>query len=97
MIKLFSLKQQAKEGGAPQSSKKSTAAYLRVQKGTVDCLPPIGDVAGASAVVGHNCNGTFISDIAELNLPKTCQIEFPDPDDLLNFKIVISPDEVNQI
>ncbi|KAL5502113.1 hypothetical protein EMCRGX_G008836 [Ephydatia muelleri] len=64
MIKLFSLKQQAKEGGAPQSSKKSTAAYLRVQK-----------------------------DIAELNLPKTCQIEFPDPDDLLNFKIVISPDE----
>lgn len=33
-------------------------------------------------------------DIAELNLPKTCQLEFPDPDDLLNFKLVISPDEV---
>lgn len=30
----------------------------------------------------------------ELNLPKTCQVDFPDPDDLLNFKLIISPDEV---
>ena len=35
-----------------------------------------------------------ISDINELNLPKTCQTEFPDPDDLLNFKLIICPDEV---
>ena len=33
-------------------------------------------------------------DIAELNLPKTCQLDFPDPDDLLNFKLIICPDEV---
>nr|CAD7399980.1 unnamed protein product [Timema poppensis] len=32
-------------------------------------------------------------DINELNLPKTCNTEFPDPDDLLNFKLVICPDE----
>lgn len=32
-------------------------------------------------------------DINELELPKTCRTEFPDPDDLLNFKLVISPDE----
>ncbi|XP_053308232.1 NEDD8-conjugating enzyme Ubc12 [Spea bombifrons] len=32
-------------------------------------------------------------DINELNLPKTCEIEFPDHDDLLNFKLVICPDE----
>ena len=32
MIKLFSLKQQGKEGGG-QQSQKSTAAFLRVQKG----------------------------------------------------------------
>ncbi|KAH9500010.1 Nedd8-conjugating enzyme UbcE2M [Bulinus truncatus] len=32
-------------------------------------------------------------DINELNLPRTCQVEFPDPDDLLNFKVIISPDE----
>jgi ubiquitin-conjugating enzyme E2 M len=64
MIKLFSLKQQGKEGGTQQSSQKSTAAFLRVQK-----------------------------DLAELNLPKTCQMDFPDPNDLLNFKLVITPDE----
>lgn len=34
------------------------------------------------------------TDINELNLPKTCQMEFPDQDDLLNFKLIISPDEV---
>ena len=34
MIKLFSLKQQGKDGGSQQSSQKSTAAFLRVQKGT---------------------------------------------------------------
>ncbi|CAB4014553.1 NEDD8-conjugating enzyme Ubc12, partial [Paramuricea clavata] len=31
--------------------------------------------------------------INDLSLPKTCKIEFPDPDDLLNFKLVIAPDE----
>lgn len=35
-----------------------------------------------------------MSDINELNLPKTCEIVFPDQDDLLNFKLIISPDEV---
>jgi len=67
MIKLFSLKQQKKDGEAtPQkgNQKRSSAAQLRIQK-----------------------------DINELNLPKTCQVEFPDPDDLLNFKLVIAPDE----
>lgn len=33
MIKLFSLRQQGKEGGPRQSSLKSSAAFLRVQKG----------------------------------------------------------------
>lgn len=37
---------------------------------------------------------TIFVDINELNLPKTCQMEFPDQDDLLNFKLIISPDEV---
>lgn len=36
-----------------------------------------------------------ISDINELNLPKTCNTEFPDPDDLLTFKLIICPDEVS--
>jgi len=36
-----------------------------------------------------------LPDINELSLPKTCTVEFPDSDDLLNFKLVISPDEVS--
>ncbi|XP_059161985.1 NEDD8-conjugating enzyme Ubc12 [Physella acuta] len=65
MIKLFSLKQQKKDGeNAPERGKRASAAQLRIQK-----------------------------DINELNLPKTCQVDFPDPDDLLNFKVIISPDE----
>jgi ubiquitin-conjugating enzyme E2 M len=30
-------------------------------------------------------------DLNELELPKTCKTEFPDPDDLLNFKLKIYP------
>ena len=33
MIKLFSLKQQSKDGSTTQSSRKTSAAYLRIQKG----------------------------------------------------------------
>ncbi|EDV19862.1 uncharacterized protein TRIADDRAFT_32811 [Trichoplax adhaerens] len=32
-------------------------------------------------------------DVNELTLPKTCKIDFPNPDDLLNFKLTILPDE----
>ena len=35
----------------------------------------------------------FVQDINELELPKTCKTEFPDPDDLLSFKLMIFPDE----
>lgn len=39
----------------------------------------------------------FLTDINELNLPKTCEIDFSDQDDLLNFKLVICPDEVSDV
>ena len=42
-------------------------------------------------------SSSWILDIGELNLPKTCQTDFPDPDDLLNFKLLISPDEVRKL
>ena len=48
----------------------------------------------------RQCRSTkrfVLSDINELSLPKTCQVDFPDPDDLLSFKLIISPDEVIQI
>lgn len=37
-------------------------------------------------------SGLF-TDINELTLPKTCATDFPNPDDLLNFKLIICPDE----
>ena len=36
----------------------------------------------------------YFEDMNELTLPKTCQLDFPDNDDLLNFKLIICPDEV---
>lgn len=68
MIKLFSLRNQEKEGNDSRSGrvnqKKVSAAVLRVQK-----------------------------DLNDLNLPKTCKVDFSDPDDLLNFKMTLIPDE----
>ncbi|KAF7727295.1 NEDD8-conjugating protein ubc12 [Apophysomyces ossiformis] len=32
-------------------------------------------------------------DLAELEIPDTIKLEFPDPADILNFKVVIQPDE----
>jgi len=69
MIKLFSLKNQKKEGEGAEGSKaptqkKASAAQLRITK-----------------------------DINELSLPKTCNVDFPDLNDLLVFKLTICPDE----
>jgi ubiquitin-conjugating enzyme E2 M len=34
-------------------------------------------------------------DLGELELPKTMQLDIPNPDDLLNFSLRITPDEGN--
>jgi hypothetical protein len=34
-------------------------------------------------------------DLTELDLPSTMQTHFPDPSDLLNFTLTITPDEGN--
>ena len=31
--------------------------------------------------------------MSELELPRTCKVDFPNEDDLLNFKLKINPDE----
>ena len=58
----------------------------------------------ASHSSSHHCNLLILYqlliifiDINELSLPKTCQVEFPDPDELLHFKLIISPDEVSAL
>ena len=88
MIKLFSLKQQKKDEipGRSNTQKKASAAQLRITKGNFVFL--------LNFILFSNICVDFHSDVNELNLPKTCQMEFPDPDDLLNFKLIICPDEV---
>ncbi|NXX03896.1 UBC12 enzyme, partial [Larus smithsonianus] len=41
----------------------------------------------------HPCPPSPPADINELNLPKTCEIDFSDQDDLLHFRLLICPDE----
>uniref|UniRef100_A0A8C2IKA9 NEDD8-conjugating enzyme UBC12 n=2 Tax=Cyprinus carpio TaxID=7962 RepID=A0A8C2IKA9_CYPCA len=55
-----------------------------------------GARAGAGGKKASAAQLRIQKDINELNLPKTCEIVFPDQDDLLNFKLIISPDEVGQ-
>lgn len=113
MIKLFSLKNAKKDGETTKSGtqKKSSAAQLRIQKGkmlralkfifcfTLTC--PLMttlkdfDISFFNKII--NLLLLPFTDITELNLPKTCGTDFPDPDDLLNFKLIICPDEVTLI
>nr|XP_006010044.1 PREDICTED: NEDD8-conjugating enzyme Ubc12 [Latimeria chalumnae] len=77
MIKLFSLKQQKKE--------EESAGGAAGKAG--------GGGGGGGGKKASAAQLRVQKDINELNLPKTCEIVFPDPDDLLNFKLIICPDE----
>lgn len=103
MIKLFSLKQQKKDGDQTTkqgTQKKASAAQLRIQKGILCFYNGTIVVCWINIIINQfyiffcifHTNCLFI-DINELNLPKTCNTEFPDPDDLLIFKLIICPDE----
>uniref|UniRef100_A0A8D3DWC2 NEDD8-conjugating enzyme UBC12 n=1 Tax=Scophthalmus maximus TaxID=52904 RepID=A0A8D3DWC2_SCOMX len=52
-----------------------------------------GNRTGAGGKKASAAQLRIQKDINELNLPKTCDINFPDDDDLLNFRLIISPDE----
>jgi len=52
-----------------------------------------GKGGGSSKKKASAAQLRITKDINELELPKTCKTEFPDPDDLLSFKLVIYPDE----
>lgn len=98
MIKLFSLKQEKKDGEQTSrgTQKKASAAQLRIQKGNK--FLHAQQTSQSSTNANHmkfDCIFIFIEllDINDLNLPKTCTTDFPDPDDLLNFKLNICPDE----
>ena len=84
MLNLFSLKEkkeaEVKSGG--WGKKKTSAAQLRITK--VTNLP-----------LSSLLTPLYPQDINEMELPKTCKTDFPDPDDLLVFKLTIYPDEVH--
>lgn len=89
MIKLFSLKQQKKDGEGGQQKPTRSAAQLRITKGRK---------LESKILFIRNFSLLFFPqisrlDINELNLPRTCTTNFPDPNDLLNFKMIICPDE----
>lgn len=93
MLNIFTLKKtagQVGEGGRTSNPTKKGAAHLRVQKGR--CFFPILLQPPLAHVYVYFLSTT---DINELNLPKTCHMDFPDPDDLLKFVLYISPDEVS--
>ena len=74
-------KEEGKQGAS--TKKRASAAQLRITKVIFKPL----------ALVWQNKFCT-LQDLNELELPKTCKTEFPDIDDLLNFKLIIYPDEV---
>lgn len=73
------------EEAAAKKKPKTSAAQIRVQKGTHvwSCSP--------RRVVTHNL--IHSPDLTELDLPSTMSTHFPDPADLLNFTLTITPDE----
>lgn len=109
MIKLFSMKQQKKDGEPTNSrNTKKSAAVLRLTKGKQKWLlavhkifrkfqfPSFTTLTSIVQLVRVHfwlIHYYLIPDLNELNLPKTCATEFTDPDDLLNFKLIICPDE----
>src|ERR1700721_2674435 len=67
---------------------KTSAAQIRVQKGAHK----------AFFLIFASTRHLFIfriQDLTELDLPATMKTDFPDPTDLLNFSLTITPDEGN--
>ena len=83
MLNLFSLKEKKEAGGKDggRISRRTSPAQLRITK-VSQSLPT------------NSITSSHPQDINEMELPKTCKTDFPDPDDLLVFKLTIHPDEV---
>lgn len=77
------------EEAANKKKPKTSAAQIRVQKGRSLSFPPF-DAASYYWMLIKSGGAT---DLTELDLPSTMKTNFPDPADLLNFTLTISPDE----
>ncbi|KAG5462859.1 MAG: ubiquitin-conjugating enzyme/RWD-like protein [Olpidium bornovanus] len=76
---IWSLKKDA--ANVDKKKPKVSAAQIRLQK----VSEPHGELQNPVLCTRR--------DLSELELPKTMQMTFPQPDDLLNFELVITPDE----
>lgn len=72
------------EDAAAKKKPKTSAAQIRVQKGVSSY--PNGRPGCLEGLI-------TIIDLTELDLPSTMKTHFPDPADLLNFTLTITPDE----
>lgn len=54
--------------------------------------------AAASEVAACDCRcvSPLRADHNELSMPSSCELEFDDPDDLLNFRMIMRPTEVRR-
>lgn len=71
------------EEAAAKKKPKTSAAQIRVQKG-------VYSLTRVKSILVIN---TCFKDLTELDLPSTMTTHFPDPADLLNFTLTITPDE----
>jgi ubiquitin-conjugating enzyme E2 M len=72
------------EDAAAKKKPKTSAAQIRVQKGRLVCFTRRSTLPYAEP---------WNIDLTELDLPPTMKTNFPDPADLLNFSLTITPDE----
>lgn len=72
------------EDAAAKKKPKTSAAQIRVQKGVWFSL---------LMAIGPRWRWIYYIDLTELDLPSTMKTNFPDPADLLNFTLTITPDE----
>jgi ubiquitin-conjugating enzyme E2 M len=102
MRQIWSVKKN--EEAAAKKKPKMSAAQLRVQKGMSLLLLSLGLEwlfgAPLPSRAGHTERLIFSfsvqandADLTELELPNTMTTHFPDPTDVLNFNLTITPDE----
>ena len=72
------------EDAAAKKKPKTSAAQIRVQKGRF-CFIIVP--------ARQKLRRIYLPDLTELDLPLTMKTNFPDPADLLNFTLTITPDE----
>jgi ubiquitin-conjugating enzyme E2 M len=82
MLKVWSLKKD--EETAKKRKPKTSPAQLRVQK---------GEIGSRKGQILYIMPIDVAADLTEMELPSTMKTDFPDPSDVLNFKLTIDPDE----